>query len=66
MEIVVNCNNGSSFSWKRVRAEELNSVFVDVTALAEKDEAARKAFKGQSRLSGAKGKLKCQKKRQKA
>jgi len=58
MEITVSFKNGSSFGWKNVKARELSSVFTDIADLLEKSEAARKAFKGQSRLTEAKGKTK--------
>jgi hypothetical protein len=54
MDITV-FENGAAFDWKRVRASELNSVFADITDLLEKSEAARIAFKRQSKLNGNKG-----------
>ena len=58
MEIVVNFKNGSSFSWKNVKASEVEAVAVDIKELAEKDQEARKAaklFKKQAELNGKKG-----------
>jgi hypothetical protein len=54
MDITIIFENGAAFDWKRVRASELNSVFADITDLAEKAEAARKAFKKQGRINGTK------------
>jgi hypothetical protein len=54
MEIAIVFENGKTFDWKRVRASELPSIFTDISTLTEKDESARKAFKGQSRLNGTK------------
>ena len=68
MEIIINFKNGSSFSWKNVKASEVEAVAVDIKELAEKDQGATKAarlFKKHTELNGPKGKTKCQKKRQK-
>jgi hypothetical protein len=54
MDITVGFKNGATFNWKNVRSAEVNSVFVDVAALAEKDEAARKAFRQQGKINGTK------------
>ncbi len=57
MEIVVNFKNESSFSWKNVKASEVEAVAVDINELAEKDQETRKTarlFKKQSRVNGTK------------
>jgi hypothetical protein len=62
MEIVVNFKNGSSFSWKNVKASEVEAVAVDIKELAEKDQEARKAAKLFKKLGRVNGRKKCLKK----
>jgi hypothetical protein len=54
MEIIIKFRSGAEFAWKSVKSRELNSIFTDVAVLAEKDEAARMAFKRQGKLNGTK------------
>jgi hypothetical protein len=55
MDVTVSFKSGAElFSWKNVKARELDSVVADIRELAAKDEAARKAFKHQGRINGAK------------
>jgi hypothetical protein len=54
MDITISFKSGVAFDWKRVRASELPSVFADISDSAVKDEAARTAFKRQSKLIGTK------------
>ena len=42
MEIIINFKNGSSFSWKNVKASEVEAVAVDIKELAEKDRKQQK------------------------
>jgi hypothetical protein len=54
MEITISFKSGGEFVWRNVKASEVESVAVDIKELAEKAEAARKAFKQQGRINGAK------------
>jgi hypothetical protein len=56
------------FTWKRVLPNELNSVFAEISDLAEKDSRAKKAarqFKRQAKLNSKanRGEIQCPKKR---
>lgn len=54
MDVLISFKSGAEFSWKAVKASELNSVFADIADLLEKSEAARTAFKRQGKLNGTK------------
>ena len=58
MNITIVFENKSSFSWRNVKASEVEAVAVDIKELAQKDQEARKAaklFKKQGKINGNKG-----------
>jgi hypothetical protein len=54
MEITIKFKTGAAFTWKNVKAREVESVAADIRELTTKDEGARAAFKKQGRLTGTK------------
>jgi hypothetical protein len=52
MQINIELSNGAEFTWRRVLAGELSSIFVEIADLAEKDSRDQKAAKKYKKWSG--------------